>query len=45
MPEHIVILVLSCLGLDQRGSDQYPRQPMPMLLQRANKMFALPDWV
>ena len=36
---------LSHLGLDQRGADSHPRRPTPMLLQRADKMFASPDWV
>jgi hypothetical protein len=30
---------LSRLGLDQRGSDPHPRQPAPMLLQKADAMF------
>jgi len=29
---------LSRLGLDQRGADLHPRQPAPMLLQRAASM-------
>lgn len=33
------------LGLRQRGPDPYPRQPAPMLLGRADKMFASSDWV
>jgi len=36
---------LSRLGLDRRGADPHPRQPAPMLLQRADKMVASPDWV
>jgi bifunctional non-homologous end joining protein LigD len=35
---------LSRLGLDQRGSDPHPRQPMPMLLQKADDLFLSPDW-
>src|SRR5579864_5672178 len=45
MFEQTVARVLSRLGLDQRGTDPHPRQPSPMLLQRADKMFASPDWV
>ena len=33
------------LGLDHRGTDPHPRQPPPMLLQRADKMRASPDWL
>jgi ATP-dependent DNA ligase len=39
-----VIRALSRLGLDQRGTDPHPRQPAPMLLQKADAMFASPDW-
>ena len=39
-----VIRALSRLGLDQRGSDPHPRQPAPMLLQKADAMFASADW-
>ena len=35
---------LSRLGLDQRGSDPHPRQPTPMLLQKADALFSSPDW-
>lgn len=35
---------LSRLGLDQRGADPLPRQPAPMLLQKADAMFSCPDW-
>jgi len=31
---------LSRLGLDQRGTDPHPRQPMPMLPQKADAMFS-----
>ena len=31
-----VIRALSRLGLDQRGVDPYPREPEPMLLQKAD---------
>lgn len=40
-----VTRALSGLGLDQRGTDPHPRQPAPMLLQRADNVFASPDWV
>jgi ATP-dependent DNA ligase len=40
-----VARALSRLGLAQRGVDVHPRQAAPMLLQRADKMFASPDWV
>ncbi|HLY24360.1 MAG TPA: non-homologous end-joining DNA ligase [bacterium] len=39
-----VTRVLSRLGLDQRGADPHPRQPSPMLLQKAKAMFSSPDW-
>ena len=45
MFEQTVARALSRLGLDQRGADPHPHQPTPMLLQRADKMFASPDWV
>jgi bifunctional non-homologous end joining protein LigD len=45
MLEQTVTRALSRLGLDQRGTDPHPRQPAPMLLQRADKMFTSPDWV
>jgi hypothetical protein len=45
MFQQTVTCVLSRLGLDQWGVDSHPRQPAPMLLPRANKMFASPDWV
>lgn len=35
---------LSRLGLDQRGADPHPRQPGPMLLQKADAIFSSPDW-
>ena len=34
----IVARDLSRLGLDQRGTDPHPRQPVPMLLQKADIM-------
>jgi bifunctional non-homologous end joining protein LigD len=40
-----VARTLSRLGLDQRGGDPHPRQPAPILLQGADKMFASADWV
>lgn len=40
-----VARALSRLGLDRRGPDAHPRQPAPMLLGRADKMIASPDWV
>ena len=45
MFEQIVARALSRLGLDQPGADLHPRQPAPMLLQRAEKVVASPDWV
>src|SRR5215471_1939887 len=45
MLSHTVTRALSRLGLDQRGTDPYPRQPVPMLLQRADKMRASSDWL
>jgi bifunctional non-homologous end joining protein LigD len=45
MFEQTVTHALSRLSLDQRGADPHPRQPAPMLLRRADKMFASPDWV
>jgi hypothetical protein len=36
-----VARALSRPGLDQRGSDPHPRQPAPMLLQKADAMFLL----
>src|SRR5579864_6808486 len=45
MFEQTISRALSRLGLDQRGTDPHPRQPAPMLLQRADKMFASPDWL
>ncbi len=39
-----VTRALSRLGLDKRGTDPYPRQPTPMLLQKADAMFSSPDW-
>jgi bifunctional non-homologous end joining protein LigD len=45
MSELTVTRALSRLGLGQRGADPHPRQPAPMLLQRADKIFASPDWL
>ena len=45
MFEQTVARALTRLGLGQRGADPHPRQPAPMLLQRADKVFASPDWV
>ncbi len=39
-----VFRALARLSLDQRGMDPYPRQPAPMLLQKADNMFSSPDW-
>ncbi len=39
-----VTRALARLGLDNRGTDPYPRQPTPMLLQNADAMFSSPDW-
>lgn len=39
-----VTCTLSRLGLGQRGTDPHPRQPTPMLLQKADIMYASPDW-
>jgi hypothetical protein len=35
---------LSRLGVNERGPDPHPRQPVPMLLEKAEGMFGLPDW-
>jgi bifunctional non-homologous end joining protein LigD len=35
---------LSRLGLYQRGESPFPRQPAPMLLQKADALFPSPDW-
>ncbi len=40
-----VIRALSRLGLDQRGADPHPRQPLPMLLQKADNLYAASDWI
>ena len=40
MFEQTITRALSRLGLEQRGDDPYPRQPTPMLVQRADKMLA-----
>jgi hypothetical protein len=45
MFEQTITRALSRLGLAQRGTDPYPRQPLPVLLRRAEEMFASPDWV
>ena len=39
-----VTRALSRFGLDQRGTDPFPRQPKPMLLQKANAMISSSDW-
>ncbi len=39
-----VTRALSRLGLDQRGMNPHPRQPAPMLLQKADAMLSSPDW-
>jgi ATP-dependent DNA ligase len=36
---------LTRLGLERRGLDPYPRQPAPMLLQKADAMFHSPEWI
>ena len=40
-----VIRALSRLGLDKRGADPHPRQPVPMLLQKADNLYAASDWI
>ena len=44
MVTQTVTSALSRLGLDQRGLDPHPRQPVPMLLQKADEMLSSPDW-
>src|SRR5438132_2419310 len=39
-----VIRALSRLGLDRPGAAPFPRQPAPMLLQKADALFPSPDW-
>jgi len=39
-----VVRALSRLNLDKRGTDPHPRQLAPMLLQKADALFASPDW-
>ena len=39
-----VARALARFGLDQRGVDPHPRQPAPMLLQRADALFSSADW-
>ncbi len=39
-----VTRALSRHGLEQRGTDPHPRQPAPMLLQKADALFPSPDW-
>ncbi len=39
-----VTRALCRLGLDRRGADPHPRQPAPMLLQKADILYASPDW-
>ncbi len=36
MPTQMVTRALSRLRLDQRGTDPFPRQPVPILLQKAD---------
>jgi len=46
MSTQTVTHALSRLDLDRRGADPHPRQPAPMLLQKADTMFSsapLPD--
>jgi len=40
----IVAHAFSRLGLGQRGTNPHPRQPVPMLLYRAEKMFVSDEW-
>ena len=42
--EKTVSLALARHGLDKRGVAPFPRQPVPMLLERAGEMFQSPDW-
>jgi bifunctional non-homologous end joining protein LigD len=39
-----VFRALSRFNLDQRGDAPFPRQPTPMLLQKADAIFSSPDW-
>src|SRR2546426_1060873 len=39
-----VARALSRLGLDRPGAAPFPRQPAPMLLQKADALFPSPDW-
>ena len=39
-----VARALSRLSLDQPGTDPHPREPAPMLLQKADAMLSSPDW-
>jgi bifunctional non-homologous end joining protein LigD len=39
-----VIGALSRLGLNQRGAEPLPRKPAPMLLQKADILYAASDW-
>jgi len=45
MFERTVVRALASFGLDNRGTDRHPRQPAPMLLQRADKIRSSPDWL
>lgn len=36
---------LSGLGLDRRGTDPHPRQPLPMLLSRADSLLSSGAWI
>ncbi len=40
MSTQTVTRVLSCHAVDQRGLNPYPRQPAPMLQQKADAMFS-----
>lgn len=39
-----IIRALSRLGLDRRGTDPQPRQPLPMLLSKADSLFSSDAW-
>ena len=39
-----VTRALTRLGLEQRGSAQFPRPPVPMLMHRADQLRVSPDW-
>jgi ATP-dependent DNA ligase len=44
MFEQTVARALARLGVDQQGANPHPRQPAPMLLQKAEAMFSSRDW-